>query len=343
MSKCAIPKRRPGFTLIELLVVIAIIAILIALLLPAVQQAREAARRTQCRNQLKQIGLALHNYHDTFGTFPADGIWTHDPAGTRQPRNFSWVAAVLPYIDQGPLYNKINFSVPALGQQIDGKPLESVQLNMLICPSDTGYNIGLPHNTLAWQSYGVAGGWDWWARPGDTRLGGVFLHKTWTKIGHIVDGTSTTVMAGEADSSSNCCNGQFTGGRKRVGGERVFRTVLLAPQVSWDSMAQGGVSPARTPAEVTVYPDGTVPSGSAGWWRAGPHALAPFYITAYAPNSEWPGPSSNHEGGAHFLMADGAVRFISENIHHNANWGLSLWQAIHSIDGANNQVTVGDF
>jgi prepilin-type N-terminal cleavage/methylation domain-containing protein len=92
---------RRGFTLIELLVVIAIIAILIALLLPAVQQAREAARRTQCKNNLKQIGLGLHNYHDTYLLFPAGGFG---------PRKGSWLISILPFIDQAPAYNLIDFS-----------------------------------------------------------------------------------------------------------------------------------------------------------------------------------------------------------------------------------------
>ena len=92
-------RKRRGFTLIELLVVIAIIAILIALLLPAVQQAREAARRSTCKNNLKQIGLALHNYHDVFGTFPIGSQVTYYRA--------NWRSAILPYIDQAPAYNKL--------------------------------------------------------------------------------------------------------------------------------------------------------------------------------------------------------------------------------------------
>ncbi|MCA9163285.1 MAG: DUF1559 domain-containing protein, partial [Planctomycetales bacterium] len=98
--------RSRGFTLVELLVVIAIIAILIALLLPAVQQAREAARRSQCRNNMKQLGLALHNYHDSNQCFPPN---SHGNA-TNLPNGFSWRVMILPGLDQGPLYNKFNFS-----------------------------------------------------------------------------------------------------------------------------------------------------------------------------------------------------------------------------------------
>src|SRR5688572_22995089 len=94
------PRSRRGFTLIELLVVIAIIAVLIALLLPAVQQAREAARRTQCKNNLKQLGLAMHNYHDTYNAFPAMGVRLYGSGG----RNYSWVISILPMIEQGNLY-----------------------------------------------------------------------------------------------------------------------------------------------------------------------------------------------------------------------------------------------
>lgn len=336
--------RTRGFTLIELLVVIAIIAILIALLLPAVQQAREAARRTQCRNNLKQMGLAFHNYHDTYLQFCADGQWTFHgtDSATRAPRNFTWAAAILPYLDQAPLYNKINFSLPALGQVIDGKPLEQIQLQALICPSDSGYKPTLPQN-MGWQSYGVAMGWDWWSRGDDPRLGGVFMHKVNRNIAEIVDGTSNTIMAGECDSAS-ATGSQFGGqGRRRVAGERLFRTVLLATQVNCDSMAAGGISP-QPPGNTTLYPDGaTSDCGSNGWWKSAPYACAPFFISAYSINSDWPGPSSAHEGGAHFLMADGAVRFIGENIHHNSNWTISMWQALNSIDGGNAQISIGEF
>jgi prepilin-type N-terminal cleavage/methylation domain-containing protein len=107
--------RRRGFTLIELLVVIAIIAVLIALLLPAVQQAREAARRTQCKNNMKQLGLAMHNYHDTFRVFPPGWIAV-DPATNAQSAHegisgFGWGTMLLPQIDQSPLYNQLNLNL----------------------------------------------------------------------------------------------------------------------------------------------------------------------------------------------------------------------------------------
>src|SRR5690606_27248796 len=147
-------RRRPGFTLIELLVVIAIIAILIALLLPAVQQAREAARRSQCKNNLKQMGLALHNYHDVAGQFP--------PALTHAGDVATWPAALnitfnqsttgftllLPYLDQAPLYNQYNFNEASVPVAANGLPLAgtgnwqanvpatSTILSVFLCPSD---------------------------------------------------------------------------------------------------------------------------------------------------------------------------------------------------------------
>ena len=336
--------RRRGFTLIELLVVIAIIAVLIALLLPAVQQAREAARRTQCKNHLKQIGLAMHNYHDTHQTFPSDAIWAYYPNSTTSvQRNFSWVCAILPFIDQAPVYGAINFESPAFNQQLGPRLLQQWSNAALKCPSDSGFGDTLPQG-LATMSYGVSQGWDWWNRDAsgqDTRLAGIFQTRTHTRIARIIDGTSNTIMAGECDSSNNT-GSQFSGTRKRIAGEKVFRACLLATQVNWDSMAGGGVSP-QTPAQPLRYPDGTAPGNPPTWWRTSPYPLAPFYIAAYAMNSEWPGPASQHVGGAHFLLADGTVKFLSNGIQHNGNWGLSVWQALNSVDGATNQVAIGEF
>jgi prepilin-type N-terminal cleavage/methylation domain-containing protein len=133
-----------GFTLIELLVVIAIIAILIALLLPAVQQAREAARRSQCRNNLKQIGLALHNYADTHGRFPPGGVcldgagcWSTYSASMADPRHVSsgasWVTMLLPYFDQSALYNQYRFDLPSANAA--NATVRRTWLTVLQCPS----------------------------------------------------------------------------------------------------------------------------------------------------------------------------------------------------------------
>ena len=124
------PWKRLGFTLIELLVVIAIIAVLIALLLPAVQQAREAARRTQRKNNLKQYGLALHNYHDTYGRFPIGGTdWGRLELG--------WQVRILPFVDQAGIFNQINFSAASGGyaQTVGGKPLYEHRPPYLNCLS----------------------------------------------------------------------------------------------------------------------------------------------------------------------------------------------------------------
>ena len=142
-------KLKRGFTLIELLVVIAIIAILIALLLPAVQQAREAARRTQCKNNLKQYGLALHNYHDVYGRFPSGGS---RPTWGQTLPNISWHARILPFADQAPLYNKLDLSVDARHQDLGGGDrLRLQQPPYSLCPSDAS---GRMHNDWTQTNYG---------------------------------------------------------------------------------------------------------------------------------------------------------------------------------------------
>src|SRR6056297_4055498 len=128
------PTLKRGFTLIELLVVIAIIAVLVALLLPAVQQAREAARRSSCKNNLKQLGLALHNYHDTHGMFPIN--WGTGYDGTTNPTSsiqFSWMTYILPYIEESALYDTINFN-EALDDPNNNAAASTV-IDTYLCPS----------------------------------------------------------------------------------------------------------------------------------------------------------------------------------------------------------------
>lgn len=238
--RCA--SRRAGFTLIELLVVIAIIGVLVALLLPAVQQAREAARRAQCKNNLKQVGLALHNYHDVANRFPPESIWAFTPIGstTKQPRNYSWIVMLLPYVDQAPLYNSINFSLPIWGQvDTTGQTIVSRQLPVLTCPSDPG--LGSAPQGMGWTNYSGAEGYDWWPRGNDS-LGGMFTLNYSTMMSQIVDGTSNTIAVGETCTAGYSGGGfQTTGhGKLNAGSANAFfRPALVSPPYS-DSQGSSG-------------------------------------------------------------------------------------------------------
>ncbi len=283
-------KKRRGFTLIELLVVIAIIAILIALLLPAVQQAREAARRTQCRNNLKQIGLAIHNYIDTFRTFPPGqqyvGPSGSTASGQRAP-GWSWTASILPYMDQAPLYEKIDFNLPLN----DPHNIEVVRtaLDSFLCPSDT-----CPRNRntkwiknpgQAWCSYvGNAGSYKWGFQSGNVdRANGIFHRlngkKTATprRIRDITDGTSNTILVGET--------------RYNLVKNRGFLY---------------GATENRNPDA-----GNTLATVRVGQIRMNPPRSAPSNVRIHAFHS-------SHAGGVQFLLCDGSVRFISESIQHTA-------------------------
>ena len=187
---------RRAFTLIELLVVIAIIAVLIALLLPAVQQAREAARRTQCRNNMHQLGLALHNYHDTHGLFP--------PGTAQKDRTIwgsTWMTMILPFIDEASLYNAYNSD---LGNDMAGNTTVCRQfLTQYLCPTDST-STGLDTQNEAPNSYAGCGGNEpqyacdykhYWLVPAVNR--GLLQTDSNCRIRDIRDGTSQTFAAGE--------------------------------------------------------------------------------------------------------------------------------------------------
>jgi prepilin-type N-terminal cleavage/methylation domain-containing protein len=341
-------RRRRAFTLIELLVVIAIIAILIALLLPAVQQAREAARRTQCRNNLKQLTLAMHNYHDAFNTLPPDAIYGYLPPGATQyaPYHHTWVAFILPYVDQAPLYNQINFNLPIWNQQMaSGQKIQEQELAVLTCPSEGGLqNIPTSTHGVAITNYAVSEGYDWWNRgmhdrqPGSPTgpdgipiwAGGIFSPLTSSNFKDITDGTSSTVALGEVTSVS-CTGGpqhtNGTGRRRQGAGEAVFRAAFVAGSFT-TAMNAGGQDLA---GRVFVNPDG---GSITGWFKAGPHLLAPYFQSAHGICGEWPGADSFHEGGLHVGLADGSVRFVSENID---------WYLWHRLNTAHNEEIVGEF
>lgn len=336
---------RNGFTLVELLVVIAIVGILVALLLPAVQAAREAARRLSCSNRMRQIGLALHNYHESFGRFPPDAIWVGGTRSWNTPprpgidqRNFTWISLILPFVEQATLHEQIDFTRPALPQTLTtGEALRSLTLSGFVCPSDTAYDV-TPHG-FGYTSYAGNAGWDAHRRKfGDSRRAGVFPLMDPVKISDIKDGTTNTIMVGEVSVGSFCCRGsgvsQWQGGsgRFRTGGSRVFRSLLVAPS-NWVSshpwINQRGGGP-------LLRADGTV-GGLWGPWTS-PYAMHPVYYDHYAMNVEWPGAGSAHPSGAMFCMADASVRFIAETIAtgngNSLGAGGNVWVAAHTINGS---------
>lgn len=274
-------RERRGFTLVELLVVIAIIGILIALLLPAVQAAREAARRSQCTNNMKQIGLALQNYHDVYKTFPPQAIWgvPNKPAyelGNTLPRPFhhTWCTFILPFMEQKALYDTVDFRQPAWGQQIVGK-----RVDVLHCPSDAGglTDPSKTHN-IEYTNYPGCAGYHWWYPTGRNRglWDGVFNYVQQITIAEIMDGTSNTAIVIERysrgfESSQVTVNGL---GRPRPADwGPVFCAAFVGTSIAGYSTDEGGT---QRFAEV----DGSGPKVAWRWFRD--HAFAPSSLSMEA-------------------------------------------------------------
>ena len=297
-----------GFTLIELLVVIAIIAVLIALLLPAVQQARESARRTQCKNNMKQLGLAIHNYADVFGMLPIS-----------QRDKGSQLVGMLPYLDQAGLYNQINFGGNVRDQVINGKMVDAYVIPGTQCPSDPASP--LSPSGRASSNYSFSMGAQWVQESGTgcnlnsvvsaypagfdpdgdredpfqrgnvrsdyaspTQISGVFgrgyFSSFGAKISQITDGTSNTIAVGEVRFFCNKWN--WKDGRGWANGDS-----------HWYSTA----APINFPtcSDSAGYNNGPCTLNNDNW------------------NSQF-GFKSKHVGGAHLLLCDGSVRFVSQNI-----------------------------
>ncbi len=345
-------RRRRGFTLIELLVVIAIIAILVALLLPAVQQAREAARRSQCKNNLKQVGVGLHNYHQTHGMFPLEGIWTRSST-SGAASNFTWITMILPYLDHAPLYQEIDFDRPIFGQTTtDGKSIRGEKISSLICPSSR--DISANTHGFSFTCYAGAEGWDWWDR-GNEVYGGVFTLGKGRRMRDISDGTTNTIAVGEVRSDGlqrGPGQNHYTGGTGRERGDNgVFRSALVSTGVHPTIAANTGRTIQGPLLRADAGVGGVSATQVAGWWGAwaNPYAYKPTYVSHYTLNNDWPGASSPHVGGAHFLMSDGAVKFIGDGVSTGgvgggANDSLgrygNVWHALHTVRAHADEVLI---
>lgn len=301
--------RKSGFTLIELLVVIAIIAILIALLLPAVQQAREAARRSQCKNNLKQLGLALHNYHDTFGTLPPGYVSRNvnmtAAASVETGPNFSWGVMLLPSLDQSPLYQQLNLSLDATDPV--NSPLGENFLTVFACPSDPGQekfivNDGSTDYTLGKANYvGVYGYGSVTMNPGNPNPAGMFFRNSSVRFRDVTDGLSNTMLVGE---------------RKAVHKFPPSTTDVLA-----NSTWYAAIPNVTRPAGMMMMADEAQSSLVLGHVGQMMMAMGGGMggTMHHTPNNtnHIVNFSSSHVGGIQFLMADGSVHFLSENIDYN--------------------------
>jgi len=287
--------RKSGFTLIELLVVIAIIAVLIALLLPAVQQAREAARRSQCKNNLKQLGLAFHNYHEIYNAFP-------NGSDTSTIYHMGWAPKIFPQIDQATRFNAMVALSPNPMQilmpwRFDTAPHNGASpiwgpIPVLACPSSTlgpgsaditsfAWTVG--HGALHYR--GCNGRIEDVTNPSDgstwqwANSGMIYPHSS-TRMADVTDGSSNTILLGESSSSQ----GWTAAAKSGWGGIQPW---------TWGTYYYTGSTQRLTiDSKNLAYPIN--------------------YKGTFADNST---PfTSFHVGGAHFLLTDGAVRFVSENI-----------------------------
>ncbi|CAN5836206.1 DUF1559 domain-containing protein [soil metagenome] len=334
-------QHRQGFTLIELLVVIAIIGVLIALLLPAVQAAREAARRAQCLNNLKQIGIALHNYHSTLDSFPVGFLHprpgTHDPQIPALHYRWSVLAQLSPYLEQSNVFNALNMDWPtatgASGSYGVSTPYTVFPANQTVrqivdstflCPSDSAERISPgsgPTNYIFSTGDGINAGQ---TAPGDVIGANGAFSTSRIRLAVIRDGSSQTAAASEQVLGSPGQADQAT--RDPVPGDlrlAIARSASLP--LTDDSCASAG--------------RGWRFDRGAGWWDGDyrntiynhylpPNADQPDCLGPFNPhNPGWKTARSYHSGGVNMLFCDGSVRFVKDTVN------LQTWRALATRNG----------
>jgi prepilin-type N-terminal cleavage/methylation domain-containing protein len=341
--------RRTGFTLIELLVVIAIISVLIALLLPAVQAAREAARRIQCTNNLKQMGLGLHNYEGIAGAFPPSNIAGYFN-GVYSYNGFSVHARILPFMEQGVAFNSINFFFTH--RTVQNSTVVGLALTCFLCPSDP--NIGgltaFPSGVNARvPCYGFNEG-DWFVwnalAPGGTnnppsKNRGVFGPNQSRRLAEFTDGTSQTVVATDVKALNPFC---------QVGGQ-FSETDLNTPSAPLPSPYLDPLVVATEYTSVAACNDVPPGQGHTAWVDGNTQETG--MTTAFPPNKAAINPTSHadldiltllisknqpvwgaitarsyHPGGVDALLADGSVRFVKSTVD------AATWRALGTVAGS---------
>jgi prepilin-type N-terminal cleavage/methylation domain-containing protein/prepilin-type processing-associated H-X9-DG protein len=342
---------RRGFTLIELLVVIAIIGVLIALLLPAVQAAREAARRAQCLNNLKQLGLALHNYTDTIGTLPPALVITGtSPSNVNWTNSFGAHPRILPYAEQGNVFDSLNFDLDMYSRGGQNRTATSVYLDLLVCPSesrqDFTHDVGGRMNVC---NYGYCeGDWFVWGGVGSTRVNrSAFGPNQSRTLAAFRDGLSNTLWISEGRAYTpyyRDCTGD--GSLANFGPGKTYHA---------DNVPPPDADPYAVAPEYRggcALRDGTSEGGHVEWVESGVHHAG--FTTAWPPNRRIAGgpngefvdmdlnsrrekiggmsfaaitARSYHPGGVNALFGDGSVRFIKDSVN-----GLT-WRALGTVAG----------
>ncbi len=353
--------RPGGFTLIELLVVIAIIAVLIALLLPAVQSAREAARRAQCVNNLKQLGLAVHNYISSNDCFPPKEMWPNGAyvgGALISPWTNAWPLSLTPMLEQQPLFNAFNFSMSPLDPYGINLTVAYAQIQALLCPSDSqGTAPNFPYRTLNYVGNtggpGIISPFNGIIVPLNTMPGFTFQGAP-VRIAAVTDGTSNTAMFSErlvgVAGGGLTSNGQPVYANSNTANRAVFTNSIAGP--GWNvgvnpaqyglnaynqalMIANGCKSVPGTSMSISSNGNGYV--WTAGYpWHIGINAYnhfgSPNTLTCVDPTdgSNYPfgdpvgvtPPSSFHPGGVNVGFGDGSVRFVKNSVNAQAWWGI---------------------